>query len=115
MLFLFIMKRLKKKKSLGSYDYPRVSVFRSNNHIYAQVIDDNRSNTIIACSTIESSIKKEIINTSNKSAAFFVGKVLANRLKEKNINRIQFDRGLYKYHGRVAALAEGLREEGINV
>lgn len=109
------MKRLKKKNCLGSDKYPRVSVFRSNNHIYAQVIDDKKAHTIVACSTIEEEIRKELKNTANKNAAFFIGKILANRLKQKKIEKIKFDRRFYKYHGRVAALADGLRGEGIKI
>lgn len=107
------MKRLKKKKTFGTIERPRVRVFRSNNHIYAQVINDSQSHTLIACSTTEESIRNELSNTANKSAAFLVGKKLGIKLKEKNINQIKFDRGAYLYHGRVASLADGLREEGI--
>jgi len=104
-----------KKILKGTLDKPRLSVFRSNNNIYAQIIDDVAANTILSSSTRDKDVQELLTNgSSNCSAATIVGQVLGNRLKEKNIQKIVFDRGRYPYHGRVAALANGVRESGLN-
>ena len=106
-----IRRRIRKKLS-GSNSVPRLSVFRSNKHIYVQLINDVDSSTIISASSSE----KEIVeNTKLKKTeiAELVGKKIAERAKEKNITGVVFDRGGYKYHGRVKALAESARKEGL--
>jgi large subunit ribosomal protein L18 len=88
---------------------PRVSVFRSLSHIYAQIIDDNAQKTVAACSSLELKLSKG----DKKEKAHAVGIELAKRAKQHGVELVVFDRGAYKYHGRVARLAEGLREGGI--
>lgn len=92
-------------------DLPRVSVFKSLNHIYAQIIDDNNHNTIISCSTLDISD----VTGDKKAAAKAVGIELAKRAKKKGIDAAVFDRGRFLFHGRVAELAEGLREGGLKI
>ncbi len=103
-------KRVRSKIS-GTAECPRLNVFRSLQHIYAQLIDDVAGVTLVSASTTE----KDFTNYGgNKDAAKEVGKLLAERAKEKNITDVVFDRGGYVYTGRVAALAEGAREGGLN-
>ena len=103
-------KRVRAKIS-GTAECPRLNVFRSLQHIYAQLIDDVAGVTLVSASTTE----KDFTNYGgNKDAAKEVGKLLAERAKEKNITDVVFDRGGYDYTGRVAALAEGAREGGLN-
>ena len=92
---------------------PRLSVFRSGMHIYAQVIDDAAGKTIAAASTIDKSLKGSLKTTANIEAAKAVGKLIAQRAVEKGIKEVAFDRGGYKYHGRVKALADAAREGGL--
>ena len=96
-------------KISGTAERPRLCVFRSENNIYAQIIDDVAGNTLVAASSVE----KDFGPGSNKEAAKKVGLKLAERAKEKGITEVVFDRGGYIYHGRVAALAEGAREGGL--
>ena len=100
---------------IGDATRPRLSVFRSNNHIYAQVIDDINSRTLVAAASIEPQIRNEH-SASNKSVvAKAVGELLAKRLQENGIKVLVFDRGGYKYHGRVKALADGVRSMGVQM
>ena len=100
---------------IGDESRPRLSVYRSNNHIYAQVIDDNAQTTICAASTIDKELKEKSdkISSDCKSSSI-VGKLLAKRAMKKGIKQVIFDRGGNIYHGRVKALAEAAREEGLN-
>ena len=110
-----------RKKVIGSEVRPRLAIYRSNKHIYCQLIDDNYKNkrgeycsrTLVACSTLTPSITKEIPNGGNKKAAKIVGLKMAELAKEKNIEKVIFDRGGYKYHGRVKVLADAVREGGL--
>ena len=97
----------------GTAERPRLAVFRSNNHMYAQIIDDTVGKTLVAASTLEADIKKELEKTNNVDAAAYVGKVIGERAVEKGIKEVVFDRGGYIYHGRVKALAEAAREAGL--
>jgi len=97
-------------KISGTAERPRLSVFRSENHIYAQIIDDVAGNTLVSASTVEKSFEG---NGSNCDAAKKIGSVLAERALQKGIEEVVFDRGGYIYHGRVKALAEGAREGGL--
>jgi len=97
----------------GTEDRPRLSVYRSNEHIYAQIIDDNKEQTLVACTTQQREIKLETQNGRTCSAAYLLGKLLAKQSLQKNITKVVFDRGPYLYHGRVKALAEGARSEGL--
>jgi len=104
--------RLRNKIS-GTAQKPRLAVFRSNNHIYAQVIDDTVGNTVVAASTMEAAIKDKLESTSNIDAAKAVGDAVAKKALEKGINTVVFDRGGYIYHGKVKALADAAREAGL--
>ena len=97
----------------GTADRPRLAVFRSNNHMYAQIIDDSVGNTIVAASTVEKSIKEALEQTDNVDAAAYVGKVVAERALEKGIKTVVFDRGGFIYQGKVQALADAAREAGL--
>lgn len=103
-----------RKKISGTGERPRLAIFRSAKHIYAQVIDDETSTTIVSAGTTEKEIKESIKGyTGNKEAASVVGKKVAERLLEKSITSVVFDRGGFLYHGRVQALAEAARESGL--
>jgi len=92
---------------------PRLSVFRSHKHIYAQIIDDERGHTLVAASTLDRELREKLPKGSDKAAAREVGLLLARRAREAGVERVVFDRGAYKYHGRVKALADGAREGGL--
>ena len=97
----------------GTPERPRLAVFRSNNHMYAQIIDDNVGKTLAAASTLEKDVKAELEKTNNVDAAAYLGTVIAKRALEKGITEVVFDRGGYIYQGKVAALAEAAREAGL--
>ena len=101
-----------RKKVRGNDERPRLCVFRSLRHIYAQVIDDNAGNTLVAASSQESPLR-DAEGGDKISAAVAVGKLVAERARERGITQVVFDRGGYKYHGRVKALAEATREAGL--
>jgi len=98
----------------GTNERPRLSVYRSNENIYAQIIDDTTSQTLVSCSTLERSIKVAIQNGRSSQAARMIGEKLAERSLQTNINKIHFDKGPYLYHGRIKALADGARAGGLN-
>ena len=108
-------KRNRVKNSLGVRGtYPRLVVYRSNMHIYAQLVDDIQNKTLISSSSNNKDLKASIKKTGNKiEASTLVGKLLGEKLKKDKIERIVFDRNGYKYHGRVKALADAVREAGI--
>ena len=95
----------------GTKEVPRLNVFRSNNNIFAQIIDDENAVTLVSASSIDKDLKLE--NGSNIEAAKQVGKLIAERAKKAKITKVTFDRGGYLYHGRVEALAEAARENGL--
>ena len=97
----------------GTPERPRLSVYRSVGHIYAQVIDDRSSRTLVSASSIDKEVKKGLKGGGNVSSAKAVGKVIAERAKAAGIVKVVFDRGGYKYHGRVKALADAAREAGL--
>nr|WP_296475360.1 50S ribosomal protein L18 [uncultured Acetatifactor sp.] len=97
----------------GTAERPRLAVFRSNNHMYAQIIDDTVGNTLVSASTLEKDIKAELTKTNNVDAAAYLGTVIGKRAVEKGISKVVFDRGGYIYHGKVAALADAAREAGL--
>lgn len=97
----------------GTPERPRLNVFRSLTNIYAQVIDDAAGRTLVSASTVDKDIAAQVAGKPKAEAAKIVGQVLAERAKGVGITRVVFDRGGYKYHGRVAALAEGAREGGL--
>ena len=104
-----IHKRIRRKLA-GSTARPRLAVFRSTAHIYAQVIDDTKGATIVSASSVDKDGKT---NGGNVAAAKTIGKLVAQRAKEKGIKQVVFDRGGYQYHGRVKALADAAREAGL--
>ena len=97
----------------GTTSRPRLCVFRSLNHIYAQIVDDSRGHTLISASTIDPEIKGEIAGKEKKNQAELVGSLVAKRALSKKIKQVVFDRGGYKYHGRVKSLAEAARQKGL--
>ena len=97
----------------GTAERPRLAVFRSNNHMYAQVIDDVAGKTLVSASTLEKDIKSALKATDNVDAAAYIGDVVAKRAMDKGIKAVVFDRGGYIYHGKVAALAEAARKAGL--
>ncbi|MGA1796037.1 MAG: 50S ribosomal protein L18 [bacterium] len=102
-----------RKKVKGTGERPRLAVFKSASHIYAQLIDDVQSTTIVSASTIDPAFKKQMSSTGNIAAAKLVGQMIAERAKEKGVEAIIFDRGGFIYHGRIKALAEAARETGL--
>ncbi|NLY56032.1 MAG: 50S ribosomal protein L18 [Firmicutes bacterium] len=102
-----------RKKVFGTAERPRLSVFRSLNHIYAQIIDDTTGNTLVAASTLDKELKGQLKYGGNIEAAKAVGKLVAEKAKAKGITRVVFDRGGNLYHGRVKALADSAREGGL--
>ncbi|HEY7457578.1 MAG TPA: 50S ribosomal protein L18 [Xanthobacteraceae bacterium] len=105
--------RVRRALKRTAYGRPRLSVFRSSKHIYAQVIDDAKGATLVAASSIEKEVRGGGKTGANIEAAKAVGKRLAERAKEKGVKRVVFDRGSYLYHGRVKALADAAREGGL--
>ena len=97
----------------GTPERPRLAVFRSNNHMYAQIIDDTVGNTLVAASTLEKDVKAELEKTNNVDAAAYLGTVIAKRAIEKGIKTVVFDRGGFIYQGKIAALADAAREAGL--
>ena len=97
----------------GTFERPRLSVYRSNENIYAQIIDDTTSNTLVSCSTLDRDIKLDVVNGRTCDASRLMGQKLAKLSLKRNITKIVFDRGPYLYHGRVKALADGAREGGL--
>ena len=106
-------KRRVRKKVSGTTERPRLSVFRSNKNIYAQLIDDLSGETLASASTIDSELRDKVASVKKTEAAREVGKLLASRAQSKGFNKVVFDRNGNLYHGRVAAVAEGAREGGL--
>ncbi len=102
-----------RKKVFGTPERPRLNVFRSLKHIYAQVIDDTRGVTLAAASTLSPEIRGEVKKGKTVEAARAVGRLIAEKARARGITKVVFDRGGYRYHGRVAALAEAARENGL--
>jgi len=102
-----------RKKVEGTAQRPRLAVYRSEHHIYAQVIDDAAGHTLAAASTLDKGLRGELPYGGNVDAAKRVGQLLGERAKSAGVDRVVFDRGGFKYHGRVAALADGAREAGL--
>ncbi len=110
--------RLKRKKSIrkkisGTPDRPRLCVFRSARHIYAQIVDDTRGHTLAAASTLEKAIRDEAVSGGKIGKARRIGEQVAKRAQEKGVERVVFDRNGFLYHGRVKALSEGARKAGL--
>ena len=98
----------------GTAERPRLAVFRSNNHMYAQIIDDTVGHTLVAASTLEKDVKAELEKTNNVDAAAYLGKVIAQKALDKGIKTVVFDRGGFIYQGKIQALADAAREAGLD-
>ncbi|HEX6441999.1 MAG TPA: 50S ribosomal protein L18 [Stellaceae bacterium] len=112
-LFRRRRQRVRYKLRLAAKGRPRLSVFRSSRHIYAQIIDDTAGRTLAAASTLDAGVKPSIKSGAGREAATAVGKLIAERAKAAGIEQVVFDRGAYLYHGRVKALADAAREGGL--
>ena len=97
----------------GTAERPRLAVFRSNNHMYAQIIDDTVGNTLVSASTLQKDVKAELEKTNNVEAATKLGEVIAKKALEKGITNVVFDRGGFIYQGKIKALADAAREAGL--
>ena len=111
--------RIKKHKRMrnrfsGTAERPRLSVFRSNNHMYAQIIDDTEGKTLVSASTVQKEVKAELEKTNDVAAAAYLGTVIGKRAVEAGITSVVFDRGGYIYQGKIKALADAAREAGLN-
>ena len=102
-----------RKRFSGTAERPRLAVFRSNNHMYAQIIDDTVGKTLVSASTLDKDVKAELEKTNNVEAATVVGTVVAKKALEKGITTVVYDRGGFVYEGKVKALAEAAREAGL--
>jgi len=102
-----------RRKVHGTTERPRLNVYRSLNHIYAQVIDDDSGHTIVAASTVDKALRGEMGSLNPQEQAKSIGLALAERAKDKGVTEVVFDRGGYPYHGRIKSLAEGSREGGL--
>jgi len=113
-----VRERRKRKKCNGTSERPRLAVFRSKQHLYAQVIDDTKNETVAACSTVSKEIREDIINSAGptmtvQDAAKKVGEFIGKACLEKGISKVSFDKGSFVYHGRIKALADAAREAGL--
>jgi len=97
----------------GTAQRPRLAVFRSNNHMYAQIIDDTVGNTLVSASTLQKDVKADVEKTNNVDAAAYLGKIIAKKAIDKGIKAVVFDRGGFIYQGKVKALADAAREAGL--
>lgn len=102
-----------RRRMIGSTERPRLCVYRSNKHIYAQIVDDSKAHTLVAASSLDDELTESVKKTWDKSSAEAVGQLLAKRAINKGINTVVFDRGGYIYHGRVAAVADAARQAGL--
>jgi len=107
-------RRVRRELASNASGRPRLSVHRSSMHIYAQIIDDAKGQTLAAASSLEKDMKGKLKTGADKAAASAVGKLLAERAVQAGIKSVVFDRGGYKYHGRIKALADGAREGGLS-
>ena len=107
------MHRKLRNRFSGTAERPRLAVFRSNNHMYAQIIDDTVGKTLVSASTLQKEVKAELEKTNNVDAAAYLGTVIAKRALEKNITTVVFDRGGFIYQGKIQALADAAREAGL--
>jgi len=109
-----VKKHMKVRNRLsGTAQRPRLAVFRSNNHMYAQIIDDVAGNTLVAASTLEKDVKADLEKTNNVAAAAKLGEVVAKKAADKGIKTVVFDRGGFIFHGKIKALADAAREAGL--
>jgi large subunit ribosomal protein L18 len=114
-----VQARLKRKKRIrkkiaGSPERPRLSVFRSARHIYAQIIDDSRGQTLVSASSVEKAVREQPKPENKVALAVLIGKLVAERAREKGIQAVVFDRNGFLYHGRIKAVSDGAREAGLD-
>ncbi|WP_457568674.1 50S ribosomal protein L18 [Desulfurobacterium sp.] len=102
-----------RKKVFGTPERPRLAVYKSLKHMYAQIIDDTKGHTLVSASTLDRDVREKVKGLSKTEAARVVGQVIAERAREKGITSVVFDRGGFIYHGRIKAIAEGAREGGL--
>jgi large subunit ribosomal protein L18 len=102
-----------RKTVRGTAERPRLHVFKSNRYVYTQAVNDDTGTILVAASTLEKEFQAAAKNTKNQAGCEKLGELMAQRLREKNIDKIVFDRGIYPYHGRIKALAEALRKGGL--
>jgi large subunit ribosomal protein L18 len=102
-----------RRRLIGSKERPRLTIYRSNKHIYAQIVDDSKAQTLVHASTLDPELKGKLKKTWDRESAKNVGALVAKRAKDKGIDAVVFDRGGYIYHGRIAAVAEAARESGL--
>ncbi len=102
-----------RKKILGTPERPRLSVYKSLRYIYAQIIDDTKGHTLVSASSLEKELRSQLKSTDNIEAAQLIGKTIAKRALEKGIKKVVFDRGGFLYHGKIKALADSARAEGL--
>ncbi|NLE07846.1 MAG: 50S ribosomal protein L18 [Dehalococcoidales bacterium] len=102
-----------RRKISGTTSIPRLCVFRSPNHIYAQIVDDSIGHTLVAASTLDAELREEVKGKTKTGKSELVGALIARRAKDKGIEKVAFDRGGFLYHGRVKALADAARQEGL--
>lgn len=103
-----------RRRLVGSTERPRLCVYRSNKHIYVQIVDDVSAKTLVSASTLDPDLKGKLKKTWDREAAKSVGELVAQRAKQKGVAAVVFDRGGYIYHGRIAAVAEAAREAGLS-
>jgi large subunit ribosomal protein L18 len=113
-LFLRRRQRVRSRLRRAANNRPRLSVFRSSKHIYAQIIDDTSGRTLAAASTLDGGLKTSLKTGADRAAASAVGKLVAERAKAAGVGQVVFDRGAYLFHGRVKALADAAREGGLD-
>ncbi len=115
-LSTFERRKLRVRRTLkdNAVDRPRLSVFRSSQHIYAQIIDDKTGKTLVAASSLEKDLRTSLKTGADKSAAATIGKLVAERAVKAGVTKVVFDRGAYRFHGRVKALADAAREGGLS-
>ena len=106
--------RRQRNRFSGTAERPRLAVFRSNNHMYAQIIDDTVGNTLVSACTLQKDVKAELEKTNNVDAAAYLGTVIAKKALEKGITTVVFDRGGFIYQGKIKALADAAREAGLD-
>ncbi|HEY9714227.1 MAG TPA: 50S ribosomal protein L18 [Chroococcales cyanobacterium] len=103
-----------RRRLAGNTERPRLCIYRSNKHIYAQIVDDSTAKTLVSASTLDPELREKLAKTWDRESAASVGSLVAKRAKEKGISKVVFDRGGYIYHGRIAAVAEAARESGLD-
>ena len=112
----YLKKKLRTKKSLGNLGkYPRLVVFKSNRHIYGQLLDDNKNLTLFSSSSMDNDLRKKLKSKSKMDKSMEVGYTLAEKIKSNKIKKVVFDRNGYQFHGRVKALVEALKEKGVSI